>query len=146
MTWARPLPRARDGDCECERETQGSQLLGRVDANKVGQQKMGGRLAPPELRLRHSQNSASAHKLQPAEHDLEPTQRSKGGEHQGLMGRGGEPEVSRSLRDENCGREELREQSGTKRSFRREREPSGREGKFPPAEVEGRAFPDVPGV
>lgn len=62
------------------------------------------------------------------------------------MGRGGEPEVSRSFQDENCGREELRERSGTKRRFGREIEPSGREGKFPPAEVEGRAFPDVPGV
>lgn len=141
------MPRARDGDDEeGKRETGRSWRRGRIDAKKPGQPRMDGRRAQLELRLRHPQTSARNHKLHPPGAGGELTRRGKGGEHRGLMGRGGHPEVSRVLRDENC---------ASKRNYGSRAGPSmgravdapsprpGREGALPPAEVEGRASPDV---
>ena len=106
---------------------------------------MDGRRAQLQLRLRHPQTSARNYKLHPPGAGGELTRRGKGGEHRGLMGRGGPPEVSRALRHENCaGKRNYGSRAGP--SLGRAVDapsPLGREGALPPAEVEGRASPDV---
>lgn len=103
------------------------------------------RRAQLELRLRHPQTSARNHKLHPAGPGGELTPRGKGGEHRGLMGRGGHPEVSRALRDENCEGERNYGSRAGPSLGRAVNSPSplGREGALPPTEVEGRASSDV---
>lgn len=66
---------------------------------------MGGRRAPLALRLRHRRHTASNSRAAPARPELELNLRGKDGEHRGMTGRGGDPEVSHAFQDENCASE-----------------------------------------
>lgn len=104
---------------------------------------MGGRRAPPELRLRHPQNGTSKYKLEPAGTERNQTTEAKAGSTGGRWEGGGDPEASRAFRDENGTGEKLWEPRWIKCGLWWAVEASGLEGEFPLAEVEGRASPGV---